>query len=176
METPELLTAGREAFASHDWVGTVDAFASADALPPDASEALARARWWLDDPSGAIAAWEDAYTGYLREHQTRAATRAAVTIAREYTAVFGNDVAANGWLHLAVDALRDEGPCAERGWIALAEAERTHDPAVTIGHAEHALEIARAFDDAELRIRALSAIGVGPPAPRQSALTARFVD
>jgi hypothetical protein len=48
METPDLLTAGREAFASQDWAATVDALGSTGALPPDASEALAKARWWLD--------------------------------------------------------------------------------------------------------------------------------
>ena len=162
METTDhLLIAGREAFTSQDWTGTVDALGSAGALRPDASEALATARWWLDDPGGAIAAWEDAYNAYLRARESRAASRVAVTIAREYTSVFGNAVAANGWLQLATDALRDDEPCAERGWIALAEAERTHDPATAIAQAEQALEIARAFGDTELEIHALSALGMG---------------
>jgi hypothetical protein len=125
MEAPELLIAGREAFVSQDWIATVDALGSAGALPPDASEALAKARWWLDDPSGAIAAWEAAYTGYLRDADTRRlAARVAVTISREYTSALGNPVAANGWLQRAADALPDDDPCAERGWISLAEAER----------------------------------------------------
>ena len=161
METADLLITGREAFASQDWAGTVDALGSAGALPPDASEALATARWWLDDPGGAIAAWEDAYNGYLRARESRAASRVAVTIAREYTSVFGNAVAANGWLQLAADALRDDEASAERGWIALAEAERTHEPATAIAQAEQALEIARAFGDTQLEIHALSALGMG---------------
>lgn len=74
MEIPDLLIAGREAFASQDWAGTVAALRMAGPLPPDASE-----------------------------------------------------------------------PCAERGWISLAEAERTHDPAEAIAHAEAALGAARAF-------------------------------
>ncbi len=161
METPDLLSVGREAFVSRDWAGTVEAFDSAGPLPPDASEALAIARWWLDDPGGAIAAWEGAYNAHLRAGAARAAARIAVTIAREYTSVFGNAAAANGWIQLARDALRDDEPCVERGWIALAEAERIHDPAKAIVQAEHALEIARAFGDTRLEIQALSAIGIG---------------
>ncbi len=162
MEAPDLLIAGREAYASQDWAGTVDALGSAGPLPPDASEALAKARWWLDDPNGAIAAWEVAYTGYLRGADThRAAARAAVTIAREYTSALGNPVATNGWLQRAADALPHDELCAERGWISLAEAERARDAAVAIAHAEAALETARAFDDTELEIHALAAMGIG---------------
>ena len=84
-----------------------------------------------------------------------------MTIAREYTSALGNPVAANGWLQRAADALPDDEPCAERGWIALAEAERTHDPARAIAHAEAALEAARAFGDTELEIHALAAMGMG---------------
>lgn len=161
MEARDLLVAGREAFASQDWAGTVDALGAADALPPDAGEALAKARWWLDDPGGAIAAWEAAYAGYLRAVGTRRdAARVAVTIAREYTAALGNPVAANGWLQRAAEALPDSEPCAERGWISLAEAERTHDPVEAIAHAEAALEAARAFGDIELEIHALAATGI----------------
>ena len=113
-----LLIAGREAFVSQDWAGAVDALGSAGPLPPDASEALAKARWWLNDAGGAIAAWEAAYAGYLRDAGTRRlAARVAVTIAREYASALGNSVAANGWLQRAADALPDDEPCAERGWI-----------------------------------------------------------
>ena len=162
MEPRDLLAAGLEAFALQDWSGTVDALGSAGGLPPDASEALAKARWWLDDPGGAIAAWEAAYTGYLRDADTRrAAARVAVTIAREYTSALGNPVATNGWLQRAADALPGDEPCAERGWISLAEADRTHDPVTSIAYAEAALEAARAFGDTELEIHALAAMGIG---------------
>jgi len=162
METSDLLIAGRESFAAQDWAGTIDALGAAGLLPPDASEALAKARWWLDDPTGAIAAWGTAYTGYLRNADTRReAARVAVTIAREYTSALGNPVATNGWLQRAADALNDDGPCAERGWISLAEAERAQDLAAAIAHAEVALETARAFGDSELEIHALAAMGIG---------------
>jgi hypothetical protein len=54
----------------------------------------------------------------------RAAARVAVSIAREYMSALGNPVATNGWLQRAADALLGDEPCAERGWISLAEAER----------------------------------------------------
>ncbi len=162
METSDLLIAGHEAFASQDWAAAVEALSSAGVLPPDASETLAKARWWLDDPNGAIAAWESAYIGYLRNADTRlAAARVAVTIAREYTSALGNLVAANGWLQRAADALPGDQPCAERGWVSLAEAERAQNPPAAIAHAETALETARAFDDTELEIHALAAMGLG---------------
>jgi len=160
METSDLLVAGREAFALQDWAGTIDALGAVSPRPPDASEALAKARWWLDDPNGAIAAWELAYTGYLRgAGARREAARVAVTIAREYTSALGNPVATNGWLQRAADALPDDEPCVERGWIHLAEAERDQDPAGAITHAEAALEAARTFGDSELEIHALAAMG-----------------
>ncbi len=162
MEEADLLIAGREAFAAEDWAGTIEAFGATDPLPPDANEALAKARWWLDDPSGATAAWEAAYNGDLRSTDAggaRAAARVAVTIAREYTAALGNPVAANGWLQRAGDALREEPPCAEHGWIALAEAERASDPAAAIVHASSALDTARDFGDTALEIHALAAMG-----------------
>ncbi len=160
MDASDPLMAGRRAFASQDWAGTIDALGAADVLPPDANEALAKARWWLDDPNGAIAAWERAYAGYLRDPDTRRnAARVAVTIAREYTSALGNPVATNGWLRRAADALAGDESCAERGWISLAEAERTHDPVTAIAHAEAALEAARTFGDTELEIHALAVMG-----------------
>jgi hypothetical protein len=165
METADPLIAGREAFASQDWAGTIEALSSTDALPPDANEALATARWWLDDPAGAIAAWEAAYAGYLREANTGRASRVAVTIAREYASALGNSVAANGWLGRAADALHDDEPCVERGWIALAEAERTRDPAAALAYAAVARDAARTFGDTELEIHALAGTSQGRGRP-----------
>jgi hypothetical protein len=62
METTDCLIAGRE--RSPRRIGTARLTSgSAGALAPDASEALATARCWLDDPGGAIAAWDDANNG-----------------------------------------------------------------------------------------------------------------
>src|SRR2546426_3928772 len=148
--SPDLLGKGLEAFEAEDWAAVVDALEAAGSLPPEASDALAKARWWLDDPRGAIAAWEAAYTGYLgrgADGDKRSASRTAVTIAREYTSALGNEAATNGWLQRAASALRDEDPCPEHGWISLAEAERTADPSASKRLAESALDVARSFGD-----------------------------
>jgi DNA-binding CsgD family transcriptional regulator len=163
MSDVDLLESGLAAFDAGEWLAAADTLAAIDELPPEACAALAKARWWLDDPHGSIAAWERAYTAHLRRDASGdrpAAVRAAVAIAREYTAALGNLVAANGWLRRAGDALRDQGECVETGWIALADAERATDPASTIPMATQALEIARSFGDAELEINALACLGV----------------
>ena len=161
METPDLLATGRRAFAAQDWAIANDSLSAVDGLPPDACEILAEARWWLDDHAGAIAAWEEAYTGYLADRDPRRAARIAVAIAREYTSALGNPVAANGWIQRAAVALPDDAASAERGWIDLAEAERSKDLDEVIVHAQAALDAARAFDDRELEIHSLAALGVG---------------
>jgi DNA-binding CsgD family transcriptional regulator len=161
VDARDLLAEGREAFAAQDWAGANQSLGDADALPPDASELLAEARWWLDDHDGAIAAWGDAYAGYLAADERPRAARVAVAIAREYTSALGNPVAANGWLRRAADALPDDEPGVEKGWIELAEAERSHDLDAVISHAQAALDAARSFGDRELEIHALAALGVG---------------
>lgn len=159
----EALAAGLASYEAGEWSAAAASLSTIDPLPPEASTILAKARWWLDDPKGAIAAWELAYASLLRRgepNDRRAACRAAVAIAREYTAALGNPVAANGWIQRAGDAIRDEGPCVESAWIELAEAERTSDPALSAPLAEAALTAARAHGDAELEIHALARLGV----------------
>jgi DNA-binding CsgD family transcriptional regulator len=159
----EALAAALASYEAGEWSAAAASLSTIDPLPPEASTILAKARWWLDDPKGAIAAWELAYASFLRRgepNDRRAACRAAVAIAREYTAALGNPVAANGWIQRAGDAIRDEGPCVESAWIELAEAERTSDPALSAPLAEAALTAARAHGDAELEIHALARLGV----------------
>jgi DNA-binding CsgD family transcriptional regulator len=162
--TRDAVAAGLAAYEAGDWSTASDTLSAVDALPPDAYVTLARARWWLDDPTGAIGAWEQAYTAFLRRRggpdDRRAAARAAVAIAREYTAALGNRVAANGWLQRAGDAIRDEEPCVESGWIQLAEAERMADPADSMPLAEAGLAAARLFGDPALEIHALARLGI----------------
>ncbi len=161
--SPDLLGKGLAAFEAEDWPTVVDALGAAGSLSPEAGDALAKARWWLDDPKGAIATWEAAYAGYLArgaDGDRRSASRTAVGIAREYTSALGNEAATNGWLQRAADALRGEDPCPERGWISLAEAETTPDPTASRRRAESALGLARTFGDRELEIYALAALGI----------------
>ena len=159
----DALREGLAHYERGEWAAAADALSSVATRSSEANEVLAKARWWLDDPKGAIAAWEQAYAALLRRggpNDRRAAARAAVAIAREYTAALGNPVATNGWLQRARDAIRDEGSCVEWSWIELAEAERVSDPALAMPHAEAAFEAAREFGDSELEIHALARLGI----------------
>jgi tetratricopeptide (TPR) repeat protein len=154
----DLLEIGLAAFERGEWVAAAEALSSADMLPPAAHETLARSRWWLDDPKGAIAAWELAYRGYLEDDLPGRAALVAVTIAREYTSALGNAPAANGWLLRAREAAGEEPVVS--AWVELAEAERTTDPTVALGSAMNALAAAKDLSDRDLEIQSLAYLGV----------------
>ena len=44
---------GLASYNAGDWSAAAAALAVVDACPPEANEALAKSRWWLDDPKGA---------------------------------------------------------------------------------------------------------------------------
>jgi DNA-binding CsgD family transcriptional regulator len=153
-----LLDVGHAAFEAGDWARAAEALSQVQARSPESSDELAQARWWLDDPNGAIASWEDAYRGFQERGDAIRAARIAVTIAREYTSAIGNPVAANGWLAKArTDAARD---ASITGWLDLAEAERTADASAAFAMATKALGSARSLRDHELEIQALACAGV----------------
>jgi DNA-binding CsgD family transcriptional regulator len=154
----DLTIDGHAAFEAGDWPTAVEAFSSLVTRTPEANDELARARWWLDDPNGAIAAWEDAYQGHLEAGHRHLAARIAVTIAREYTSAIGNSAAANGWLVRARTDGADDPSIT--GWVELAEAERTMDAAIALASATRAMETARSLADNELEIQALARMGV----------------
>ncbi len=143
-----------------DWAAVRDALGEDTDPSPEAQGALAEACWWLDDPKGAIAAWERSYATRLEQGDILAASRTAVRIAREYALALGNDAATNGWLQRAADALRDQGSCVERGWIAICEAVRAPGASVAFDLAGAALDAARTFRDRELEIYALAQRGI----------------
>ena len=158
----DLLEIGVTAAGDGRWA---DARSSLEGVPEetlttDAAEALARARWWQEDPRGAIAAWEIAYTRRLDVGDRRGSSLIAVAIAREYALALGNEAATNGWLERAADALRDEGPCAELGWIDICEAVRAPDPASALRRADDALKLAKDFGERELEVYARAQLGI----------------
>ena len=150
------------ALEAGDWAEAQAAFEAvpAELLTPEAAEGLARARWWQDDPKGAIGAWEIAYAKRLDNADRRGASRIAALVAREYSLALGNAAATNGWIQRASEALLDEGPCVELGWIALCESVRATDPAAVLRHAETALATAKDFGDRELEIYARTQLGI----------------
>ena len=117
---------GWDALRAAEWKEARAAFESELAAVETASvlDGLARARWWMSDISGAVEAWERAYTACRRDGQDEAAAHLAVLLAREHAEGLGNDALANGWLARAKAVLADYPDSVEWGWVALVESER----------------------------------------------------
>jgi DNA-binding NarL/FixJ family response regulator len=160
-EEAEPLARGREALASADWEAARSAFAAAleVASSPEAEEGLGRALWWLHDFDGALTHVERAYAGFRSAGKRRRAARAALWLAREHAAGFGNHAASSGWHARAEGLLADGGDAPELGWLAIARAERAVVPEEIRRHAADALERARRLEDPEIEAAALVRVG-----------------
>lgn len=162
METRQDPTAlGTEALAAGDWTGARSAFEVAleAGASPEAHLGLGRAHWWLQDIEGALSQHEAAYAGFRSRGDRRSAAATAIWLSREYAAAHGNEPASAGWAARAEGLLRDEGGCAEQGWLALSRAERATPPERIASAAREALEIAREFGDPDLEAEALARVG-----------------
>jgi DNA-binding CsgD family transcriptional regulator len=158
----QLVAAGELALSEGAWEVALDRFeaALAQSTSPDGLDGLARALWWLDRQPEAIDARVRAYALFRHAGDVAHAVRIALWLAHEYSAVQGNEPAAEGWLARAEHMLTDEVDVVERGYVDLARAERCLDPAVAVGHAEAALAVARRLDDSDLELAALSRLGL----------------
>jgi DNA-binding CsgD family transcriptional regulator len=152
---------GYAALSSGDWDGARAAFEAslAEQETPASHEGLGRALWWLHDFDGAVSHVEDAFAAYRAAGEDAAAARAALWLAREHAAAFGNTAASSGWHARAEGLLRDAGDGAERGWLDIARAERAASPAEIGAHAAEALDVARRIGDADLEAAALVRVG-----------------
>ena len=158
----QLLAAGELALSQGAWDRAHDSFEAALAreTTADGLDGLARALWWLGRQPEAVDARVRAYALFRRRGDVARAVRIALWLAHEYSAVQGNEPAAEGWLARAEHVLADHADVVERGHLELARAERCLDPAVAAAHAESALAVARRLDDADLELAALSRMGL----------------
>jgi DNA-binding NarL/FixJ family response regulator len=157
----DALVQGEDALRAGDWPAAQSAFEAVLERGPAAraEEGLGHALWWQHDFDGAVSHVEAAYATYREARDDLAAARAAMWLAREQAAVFGNLAASGGWHARAEGLLRDERDGAERGWLAIARAERSGAPAELGVHADEALAIARRIRDADLEAAALVRVG-----------------
>ena len=89
--------------------------------------------------------------------QPRRAAVAAARMGFQFSGVAANKVAARPWFARAWRLLDGEGPCLERGWVAITEVGcNVDDPAELLGNADLALETARQFGDVTLEAKALA--------------------
>ncbi|MFC5728078.1 MULTISPECIES: helix-turn-helix transcriptional regulator [Nocardioides] len=158
----DLIAAGELALAEGEWDRAYRTFEAALAreTSPEGFDGLARALWWLDRSAEAIDARVRAYALFRRAGYMARAVRIALWLAHEYSAVHGNEPAAEGWLARAEHLLTDRVDVPERGYLDLSKAERCLDPAVAAGHAEAALVLARRLNDPDLELAALSRVGL----------------
>jgi DNA-binding CsgD family transcriptional regulator len=156
-------SAGLNALDAGDWSTARDLLKAAldcDGDAPELLDGLGRALWWLGDAEGAVAWRERAYARYRRRGDAQGAARLALWISREYSSVWGNAAAANGWLARAERLLAGCEPGPEHGRLALVHAERAIDPADSLVHAEAALEHGLRFADPDLELSALAELGL----------------
>lgn len=154
----DLVDEGRAALDRGDWAAARSLLT--DALARDESAEvlylLARAVEWAGQYERAIELYERAYLALRERGECRLpALIAARELSFLYAAVYGNAAAAGGWLARAQSLSAEAGDCVERGWVELAAALMTDDPAAKETHVRVAAEIAHRFDDPDLRFCAL---------------------
>jgi tetratricopeptide (TPR) repeat protein len=92
--------------------------------------------------------------------EARLPRRAAVAAGRLgffYAGAMGSQVAARPWFARAWRLLEGEGPCVERGLVAVADVGcNIDDPGTLLAHADLALEMARQYGDVDLEAKALA--------------------
>ena len=165
---------GEDALAGGQWQAAREAFEAAlaglsDTLegvavaPPgavmaEAEEGLARALWWLHDFEAAVGHMERAYAAFRAAGDETSAARSARWLAREHAAAFGNIAASSGW-YARAERLIGAADDPERGWLALARAERASGPDEIARNAADALASARSQRDSDLEAAALVRLG-----------------
>ena len=115
-------------------------------------EALAEAAWWRCRTGESIAARHQAHAAFRRAGDDRGAARTAARLFHEHF-YRGETAVAVGWLGRGFRHVQGDPGCLERGWLECARAElHLHqgplDQAAV--HAAAAVELARAYGDADL--------------------------
>jgi hypothetical protein len=108
-----------QALAQGDLLGARDAAEEAIALDesPTAQELLGALAMTEGRFPDAGDHWEDAFRGYRRVGDLRAAARVAIALARLHAGAFGRESAAQGWAERARVLLERVGPCVEWGLL-----------------------------------------------------------
>ncbi|HZD18246.1 MAG TPA: response regulator transcription factor [Actinomycetota bacterium] len=155
------LARGEEALRAGDWPGARSSFEAALAEAPSARahEGLGRVLWWLHDFEAALEHMERAYAISRRAADDARAARVALWISREHWSGFGNLAASTGWYARAEGLLGDAVDIVERGWLAIARAERSSAPPDIHRHASEALELGRRLGDPDLEAAGLVRVG-----------------
>jgi ATP/maltotriose-dependent transcriptional regulator MalT len=121
---------------------------------------LAAALWWLGENHGSVAHCTRAYPLFRRSGEIAGAVQCALWLGIVYKANFANFVAANGWISRADRLLEslEQGSLHAQAWVA--RAYRMADLQAAEELTGRALTVARAADDADVELTALSQLGL----------------
>jgi ATP/maltotriose-dependent transcriptional regulator MalT len=158
----ESLAPAWAAFRASDWEAARAAFEAAletDPDDPEAHEGLSRTLFMTPDRDAGNEHRRRAYQLYRARGEARRAAGCAIHIGGEER-VAGRPAAWRAWLARADGLLEAEGPCAERGWLAVDRAKAATSPDEAAGHAEEAVAMAQAAGDADLEACARSQLGL----------------
>ncbi|MDZ7733014.1 MAG: hypothetical protein U5R31_07740 [Acidimicrobiia bacterium] len=136
------LDEARSAFHRDDWPTAFTAFRRAasesDGLTPDDAYALAESAWWIGEIDAALAAWEDAHSGYMADERAADAAMSAMFVAA-HSMERGETAAGSAWMGRAnrllaeipegaSTATRSTSSCS-RQWAAETWRGRSRSPA-----------------------------------------------
>jgi tRNA A-37 threonylcarbamoyl transferase component Bud32 len=148
----------QEALARGDLGAAFEVLQASLAAAPDPEARMALGRLLLvADPLASRQTLELCLQEFTNAGLKKRAALAAAAIGASYSSGNGNRVAARPWAQRAWRLVRDEGPCVERGWVAIFDiACNTDDPRVLRENCDVALEMARRFGDVDLEAKALA--------------------
>jgi class 3 adenylate cyclase len=119
--TVDTLTAGRDAYARHEWERAYDLLRAADAdndLGPEDLEQLAEAARWSRHYPDVLDTFERAQVGFARAGDRRGAARVALRLAWE-NFTRNDDAVATGWYGQAATLLENHTESAEYGLLLI---------------------------------------------------------
>jgi DNA-binding NarL/FixJ family response regulator len=156
------IAAGQAALRAADWPAARASFEASlnERDTPEAHDGLGIALWWMNEIRAAHEHRTRAYIGFKQRGMLQTGAVIAAWLAREQVFLHGNTSAMKGWFARAERLLSQVDRCIEHSWVALLRASVLAEP-VDLEHVSlDALQVARAFDDADLEAYALAFCGM----------------
>ncbi len=157
----EALGLAYSAAENRDWSNAYSILSSQPGpLPAPALELLAACALKTTSIAEACSLMESAFSAHVEDGNALAAAKAASHLVGLYEAA-GAEAACAAWEQRGLRLLDGVGPCIERGYLALSRTGcEVHDPRELEGRADLALEMATAFGDRNLELRARAEKGL----------------
>jgi len=160
MAVDELILGAQELSAGR-WESARERFKAALAIEEtiEGLDGLGQALWWLGDIASAVELRERAYAGLVRRGDALKAADVALWLSVEYSGLYGNTAAANGWLARAERLVEALPRCAAQGWVIFRRGKRTTNAVAAEQDARAVIAIAREVSDRDLEIAGINLLG-----------------